>query len=134
LKTVISPYTLGDFVEKAVADKLSKEGFSLVYQSKASRGTFDLLALLNSFMVGLQVKKTTKFPFYLPKDEAQNMLSWGKRLNWLPVLCVYIDDANIRFFSMDALSEREKSYRVERENGTERLLELVMSASRENQS
>jgi AAA+ ATPase superfamily predicted ATPase/Holliday junction resolvase len=130
LKSVISPYTLGDFVEKAIADKLSKEGFSLVYQSKASRGTFDLLAILNSFMVGLQVKKTTKFPFYLPKDEALNMLSWGERLNWLPVLCVYIDDANIRFFSMDALSEREKSFRADEENGRERLLELVMSVSK----
>jgi len=72
LKSVISPYTLGNFVEKTVADKLSKEGFSLVYQSKASRGTFDLLAILNSFMVGIQVKKTTKFPFYLSKDEAFN--------------------------------------------------------------
>ena len=130
LKSVISPYTLGDFVEKAIADKLSKEGFSLVYQSKASRGTFDLLAILNSFMVGLQVKKTTKFPFYLPKDEALNMLSWGKRLNWLPVLCVYIDDANIRFFPLSALSEREKSFRADQENGIERLLELVMSVSK----
>jgi len=131
LKSFISPYTLGDFVEKAIADKVSKEGFSLVYQSKASRGTFDLLAILNSFMVGLQVKKTTKFPFYLPKDEALNMKDWSKRLNWLPVLCVYIDERNIRFFPLSALSEKEKSFRADRDNGKERLLELVMSVSKE---
>ena len=131
LKSFISPYTLGDFVEKAIADKVSKEGFSLVYQSKASRGTFDLLAILNSFMVGLQVKKTTKFPFYLPKDEAFNMKDWSKRLNWLPVLCVYIDERNIRFFPLSALSEKEKSFRADRDNGKERLLELVMSVSKE---
>jgi len=127
LKSVISPYTLGNSVEKTVASKLSKEGFSLVYQSKASRGTFDLLAILNSSMVGIQVKKTTKFPFYLSKDEALNMQNWGKRLEWLPVLCVYIDEEDIRFFSLESLSEKEKSFRADKENGKERLLELVMN-------
>lgn len=130
LKSVISPYTLGDSVEKAVADKLSKEGFSLVYQSKASRGTFDLLAVLNSSMIGLQVKKTTKFPFYLSKDEVLKMQDWGKRLDWLPVLCVYIDERNICFFSLEALSEKEKSFRADKEKGNERLLKLVMSSSK----
>ncbi|MFQ6040799.1 MAG: hypothetical protein ACE5PV_08080, partial [Candidatus Poribacteria bacterium] len=135
LKSVISPYILGDFVEKAIAEKLSKEGFSLVYQSKASRGTFDLLAILNSFMVGLQVKKTTKFPFYLSLDEALRMQDWGKRLNWLPVLCVYIDEENIRFFKLNALSKKEKSFRADKEKGKERLLELVIDTSKkENDS
>ena len=126
LKSVIGPYTLGDQVEKATADKLAKEGFSLVYQSKASRGIFDLLAILNSFMVGLQVKKTTKFPFYLSKDEFANMNSWGERLNWLPILCVYIDDNYIRFFPLEALSDVGKSMRANKTDGAEHLLDLVV--------
>jgi len=126
LKSVIGPYTLGDQVEKAIADKLAKEGFSLVYQSKASRGVFDLLAILNSFMIGLQVKKITKFPFYLSKDEFAKMRSWGERLNWLPILCVYIDDNYIRFFPLKALSDVGKSMRANKTDGTEHLLDLVV--------
>lgn len=126
LRSVIGPYTLGDAVERTIADKLGKEGFSLVYQSRASRGAFDLLAVLNSFMVGLQVKKAKKFPFYLPKEEVVNMADWGKQLGWLPVLCVYVDDASLYFFKLDTLTKREKTYRVDARSGNERLLSLVM--------
>ena len=126
LKSAIGPYTLGNQVEKAVANKLAKEGFSLVYQSKASRGVFDLLAILNSFMIGLQVKKATQFPFYLSKDEFAKMRAWGERLNWLPILCVYIGDNHLCFFPLEALSETDKSMRADESAGKERLLDLVV--------
>jgi AAA+ ATPase superfamily predicted ATPase len=56
---VVPMRILGDEAELAVAEHMAAMGFELVYQSRASKGAFDLLALRGSFQLGLQVKRGT---------------------------------------------------------------------------
>src|SRR5262249_40525193 len=55
--TVVPMTLLGDEAERAVAEHLAGLGFDLVYQSRASRGAFDLLALRGPAQLGVQVKR-----------------------------------------------------------------------------
>ncbi len=128
-RTYIGPYVLGSHAEQKTSEKLSKEGFRLIYQSKASRGAFDLLAILNSFSMGLQIKKIKKYPYYLPRNDALNMKHWGKRLSWTPVLCLYQDEDNIRYFPLESLIEKQKSFKADHEKGYEKLLEIAVKFS-----
>ena len=53
----VLPMTLvGDEAERSVADHLARLGFEPVYQSRASRGPFDLLALRSRAPLAVQVK------------------------------------------------------------------------------
>jgi len=132
-RSAIGPSVLGDQVEKAVAAKVAAEGFSLVYQARASRGAFDLLALLNTFAVGLQVKKAKGRSYYLSKTERDRMLEWGKRLGWQPVLCLYVSDDEMAFLPVKALGATKRGYRADMAKGSESLLRLVSTRRRRSQ-
>ena len=45
-------------VERVVAEHLARSGFELVYQSRGSRGAFDLLATRGAQQLGVQVKRS----------------------------------------------------------------------------
>jgi Holliday junction resolvase len=78
----VLPMTLiGDEAEQAVARTLSSMGFELVYQSKGSRGAFDLLALRGSLQLGVQVKRS-EMPLRFNKHEWSRMVADGKRFKW----------------------------------------------------
>jgi hypothetical protein len=79
--TVIPMNVVGDEAEKAVAKTLSSMGFDLVYQSKASRGAFDLLATRGALQLGIQVKRSA-LPLRFKQVEWARMVAEGDRLKW----------------------------------------------------
>jgi Holliday junction resolvase len=126
------PYLIGDETERQVAYALGREGFRLVFQSRASRGAFDLLALLNATQVGIQVKRTSTWPFYLPAAEVERMRDWAQRLAWVPVLCV-VRGEKICYYRPVDLVCTDESYRVDdATQGFETLLRLLAAEALRN--
>jgi hypothetical protein len=72
---------VGDEAEIAVARELSRMGFDLVYQSRASRGAFGLLATRGSTQLGVQVERSP-LPLRFPRPEWARMEAEGTRFNW----------------------------------------------------
>ena len=72
---------LGDEGERMVAEHLASLGFELVYQSRASRGAFDLLALRGSAQLAVQVKRT-ELPVRFTRTEWNRMTADAKRFGW----------------------------------------------------
>jgi len=56
-------------------------GFDLGYQSRASRGAFDLLATRGSTPLGVQVKRSP-LPLRFPRPDWAGMEAEGVRFNW----------------------------------------------------
>ncbi len=79
--SVIPMTVVGDEAERAVAAYLAELGFDLVYQSRASRGAFDLLALRGADQLGLQVKRSP-LPLRFGKREWKRMDADAARLGW----------------------------------------------------
>ena len=79
--TVVPMNVIGDEAEKIVANALSAMGFDLVYQSKASRGAFDLLATRGSFQLGIQVKRSP-LPLRFHRTEWTRLVAEAQRLRW----------------------------------------------------
>lgn len=111
LGRILPPLVVGDETEKRVAHTLGKQGFRLVYQSRASRGAFDLLAILNSTEIGIQCKRT-RLPYYLKGEEYALMRHWADRMGWIPVLALDVDE-QIRFYSLDNLAPTDGSVRID---------------------
>jgi Holliday junction resolvase len=116
MKPILPPLVLGDEAEQTVARKMAAAGFELIYQSKASRGGFDLLAILQTREVGVQVKKTT-FPFYLRREELQLMQFWGEKLGWTPLLALIVEN-NLHFYAVADWQADGESYRVDADTST----------------
>ena len=79
--TVVPMKVIGDEAEQAVAAHLAALGFDLVYQSRASRGAFDLLALRGPDQLGLQVKRSA-LPLRFGKREWSRMEADAERWGW----------------------------------------------------
>lgn len=79
--TVVPMKVVGDEAEQAAAEYLALTGFELVYQSRASRGAFDLLATRGPHQLGVQVKRSP-LPVRFTAPEWARMVAEGKRLNW----------------------------------------------------
>jgi Holliday junction resolvase len=75
----------------------------LVYQSKASRGTFDLLAMHDYIMIGIQCKKA-ELPFYVAKEVIRRMQREAKKLDWHALLAVHTS-SGVRFYDVNNLKE-----------------------------
>jgi hypothetical protein len=76
---------IGSEVEQAIAEELARLGFDLVYQSRASRGAFDLLATRGAQQLGVQVKRT-RLPLRLPAADWKRMQGEAVRLGWRAVV------------------------------------------------
>lgn len=124
-RATIAPSILGDEGERQVARHLGREGFHLVYQSRASRGAFDLLALLNSFAVGLQVKTIREYPVYVEAEEYTRMEVWGQKLGWEPIFCLW-KDGQVAFVPLTQLVKTGNSYRIDEGAGSNSLLRLLL--------
>lgn len=85
---------VGDAAELAVAKHLSELGFDLVYQPRASRGAFDLLAIRGSDQLGVQVKKSP-LPVYFPKREWNRMAADANGWGWAWIVAVLTDDEQV---------------------------------------
>lgn len=86
---------LGDEGERRASSRLATLGFDLVYQSRASRGAFDLLATRGVHQLGVQVKRT-KLPLVFDLDTWARMQAEAERFGWRWVLAQVDDDA-VRF-------------------------------------
>lgn len=78
---VVPMKLLGDEAEAAVADALARMGFDLVYQSRASRGAFDLFAVRGATQLGVQVKRSP-LPLRFTKTEWSRMVADADRFGW----------------------------------------------------
>jgi hypothetical protein len=83
--TVVPMALVGDEAEKAVAWALAAMGFDLVYQSRASRGSFDLLGLRGGTQLGVQVKRST-LPLRFGRTAWSRMEADAARLRWVWVV------------------------------------------------
>jgi AAA+ ATPase superfamily predicted ATPase/Holliday junction resolvase len=79
--SVVPMRLLGDEAEQSVAEHLSRMGFDLVYQSRGSRGAFDLLATRESHQLGVQVKRS-ELPLRFSRDQWARMLVDAQRFGW----------------------------------------------------
>lgn len=96
---------LGDEGERMVAQALAELGFELVYQSKASRGAFDLLAIRAGVMVGVQVKRSP-LPLHFSEAAWKRMEAETQRLGWLRVVASVTEEGVVTF--LDPAKGRQK--------------------------
>jgi len=95
--TVVPMSVVGDEAELEIARKLSVLGFELVYQSRASRGAFDLLGIRAGVQVGLQVKRST-LPVRFSKSAWARLSSDARRLGWRWLVAVVTPASQVWFF------------------------------------
>ena len=93
--TVVPMSVVGDEAELAVASELSGLGFDLVYQSRALRGAFDLLALRGPYQLGLQVKRRSP-PLSFGKREWKRMQADAERWGWRWVIAAVDADGTVQ--------------------------------------
>ncbi|MCK4303996.1 MAG: ATP-binding protein [Candidatus Eisenbacteria sp.] len=123
-RAVLPTIVLGNEAEQLVARRMATAGFELVFQSRASRGAFDLLAVLETTEVGVQVKKAG-LPFYLSRDELHRMQHWAKRLGWVPVLAL-VEESEVRFYPVQSRRGSSRRCRFDRKTQqVENLLDLT---------
>lgn len=87
---------IGDEGERRAAEALAALGFELVYQSRASRGAFDLLAIRAGVMLGVQVKRTA-LPVRFADAAWKRMEGEAERLGWLWVVAAVEPEGPVRF-------------------------------------
>jgi len=87
---------VGDQAERAAAEALARMGFDLVYQSRASRGAFDLLATRGARQLGVQVKRT-ELPAHVGLAAWNRMRAEGARLGWHWVIAAVTPDGVVHF-------------------------------------
>lgn len=93
--TVVPMTVIGDEAERATAAYLAALGFDLVYQSRASRGAFDLLALRGPDQLGLQVKRSP-LPLRFGKREWKRMEADAERWGWRWAIVSVTPDGTVR--------------------------------------
>ncbi|MBL8911625.1 MAG: ATP-binding protein [Archangium sp.] len=94
---VVPMSVIGDDAEKEVARLLAEYGFELVYQSRASRGAFDLLGVRSGLQVGVQVKRTT-LPLRMSGAAWARLHADAQRLGWRATLAVVTPENRVFFF------------------------------------
>jgi hypothetical protein len=94
--TVVPMSVVGDEAELAVARQLAQMGFQTVYQSRGSRGAFDLLALRGPTRLAVQVKRRP-VPLRFSRSEWQRMQADGKALQWSWIVASVAKDGAVTF-------------------------------------
>jgi len=79
--TVVPMTLVGDEAERTVAAGLASMGFDLVYQSRTSRGAFDLLAIRGGTQLGVQVKRSAP-PLRFSRTAWSRMEADSARFGW----------------------------------------------------
>jgi len=85
---------IGTEAERAVAEELARLGFDLIYQSRASRGAFDLLATRGAQQLGVQVKRA-QLPLRLPASDWKRMRAEAARLGWRAAVAVVTPEGGV---------------------------------------
>jgi Holliday junction resolvase len=132
LKGVITPLLLGNESERRVAEALAREGFRLVYQSRASRGAFDLLAIVDNLQVGLQVKSAERQSPHIPLEVLERIVYEGERLGWIPAIAIHKRKEDEVRYSLATQLLQAKRTTVDNENSEPSLLRLIRHAQPAN--
>lgn len=121
--TVVPMTVIGDAAERDVATLLAHMGFDLVYQSRASRGAFDLLATRGASQLGIQVKRSA-LPLSFSRTAWQRMSADARRLGWRWVIAV-VDPAGKILFLDPKKAQRRKTVRLAESASIENLLAWI---------
>jgi AAA+ ATPase superfamily predicted ATPase/Holliday junction resolvase len=108
--TVVPMTVIGDAAERDVATVLAQLGFDLVYQARASRGAFDLLATRGPVQLGIQVKRSA-LPLAFRRADWQRMAADAKRLGWRWAVAS-VDPAGATHFLDPAKARRGETVRL----------------------
>ncbi len=119
---------IGDEGERRVASALAALGFELVYQSKASRGAFDLLAIRAGVMVGVQVKRSP-LPLHFSDAAWKRMAAEAERLDWHAVVASVTEAGEVTFLD-PAKGRRKKGFSLTSAAVIDNLLLWVDRAAR----
>jgi Holliday junction resolvase len=92
--TVVPMRLVGDEAERAVAEYLARMGFELVYQSRGSRGAFDLLATRGAAQLGVQVKRSP-LPLRFSLADWNRMEADAERFRWRWVVAAVTPEGQI---------------------------------------
>jgi Holliday junction resolvase len=92
--TVVPMRLVGDEAERAVAEYLARMGFELVYQSRGSRGAFDLLATRGAAQLGVQVKRSS-LPLRFSLTDWNRMEADAERFRWRWVVAAVTPEGQI---------------------------------------
>jgi Holliday junction resolvase len=107
----VLPMTLvGDAAERDVAALLARLGFELIYQSRASRGSFDLLATRGAVQLGIQVKRSA-LPLRFDRATWNRMTADAQRLGWRWVVAAVAPSGDVTFLDPAAV-KRGKELRL----------------------
>jgi AAA+ ATPase superfamily predicted ATPase/Holliday junction resolvase len=121
--TVVPMTVIGDAAERDVATLLAHMGFDLVYQSRASRGAFDLLATRGAAQLGIQVKRSA-LPLSFSRTAWQRMSADARRLGWRWVIAG-VDPRGTIVFLDPAKARRQKTVRLAESASIENLLAWI---------
>ena len=108
--TVVPMTVIGDDAEREVAVQLASLGFELVYQSRASRGAFDLLAIRGAIQLAIQVRRSA-LPVAFKLSEWQRMGADARRLGWRWTIAAALPGGAVRFLD-PAKARRAKQMRL----------------------
>jgi AAA+ ATPase superfamily predicted ATPase/Holliday junction resolvase len=108
--TAVPMTVIGDAAEREVAIQLADLGFELVYQSRASRGAFDLIAIRGAIQLAIQVKRSA-LPAAFKLSEWQRMGADAARLGWRWTIAAVEPGGAIRFLD-PAAARRGRQVRL----------------------
>lgn len=119
--TIVPMAIVGDEAEREVASVLSRMGFDLVYQSRASRGAFDLLATRGGAQLGIQVKRSP-LPLRFDSTQWQRMVADSKRFGWRWIVANVERKGEIHFLD-PSRAQRGKTIRLSEGSVIDNLIE-----------
>lgn len=103
--TVVPMQVIGDEAEQRVAEHLARMGFDLIYQSRASRGAFDLLAVRGPRQLGVQVKRSP-LPLRFGTAAWKRMAAEAERFGWRWVVAVLTPPPEDQILLLDPAAAR----------------------------
>ncbi|UXD21385.1 Holliday junction resolvase [Ignicoccus pacificus DSM 13166] len=110
--------------ERDLARKLYKRGWVVMRApasgAKVKRYPYpDLVALKRGYSIAVEVKTTSsERPIYIPKRQIEILKEWNVKGGAEPWIAVKVlDGRGWRFYSLDLLTETEKSYKLILEGG-----------------
>ncbi len=118
--TMVPMTLVGDDAEKQVANEMALMGFDLIYQSRASRGAFDLLATRGARQLGVQVKRS-RLPIRFAKAAWNRMEADAGRLGWQWIV-VAVDEDHRGHWLDPTLARRGRQIRLGEEAVVDNLL------------
>ena len=118
--TVVPMTIIGDQAELGVARRLAALGFDLVYQSRASGGAFDLLAIRGPQQLGIQVKRSP-LPLRFKKRAWNRMEADARRWGWRWIVASVDPDGTVHLLD-PAASQRGREIRLGEDAAIDSLL------------